>query len=167
MLKRLPLLTALGMPHEMSYERLRPMAVGEWVAWGKGNRDTPIRGITDNHWEMRAIDATANMYLTVAGYLTSGLLGIRSQEELKFLNTRELVRELDEHELRKRGIHTRMPTSLREALDALKEPNYNADMEIILGAQILDFYACMKEGEMTEISQLNEQEREAMYFEFY
>jgi glutamine synthetase len=166
-LDRLPLITAIGMPTEVSYRRVNPLAVGKWVAWGTGNRDTPVRRIKHNRWEFRAMDVTANMYLTMATYIASGLLGIQNKRGLQIQDTTEPIEALSEDILRNRGITTPMPPSLKEAMVALKLPKYQEYLDTILGPQILNFYIKVKEQEIACLASYTDEERESLYFEFY
>jgi glutamine synthetase len=93
-LGRLPGLCAVCMPFEVSYERVQPYLGGEVVAWGMEDRTVPVRGIEEGHWELRCVDATANMYLALASVLGAGLLGVENEETMRWADsTRERPRE--------------------------------------------------------------------------
>ncbi|KAK0110063.1 hypothetical protein ONS95_002720 [Cadophora gregata] len=167
LLDHLPAITAFGMPCEYSYARVRAAAVGKWVAWGTGNRDTPVRRISQNRWELRAIDATSNTYLTMAAYIAFGSLGAIARQKLRLQDTREFVDSLDTVTLRERRIDTQMPGSFREALTQLHREKGNENLSSVLGPQILDFYLAVKEGEIATLASMTERDREDMYFEIY
>ncbi|KAE8141339.1 hypothetical protein BDV38DRAFT_268588 [Aspergillus pseudotamarii] len=60
---------------------------GDLVAWGTQDREVPIRKMSPGHWEIRCVDATANMYLTLASILSAGILGLIGQEPLAWPDT--------------------------------------------------------------------------------
>lgn len=84
MLTHLPALCALGMPTPMSFAREAPSMCGsgQWVAWGTQNRQTAVRAIEDNHWELKAIDGLSCVYLVIAGYVLCAVEGVRSSTKL-------------------------------------------------------------------------------------
>jgi glutamine synthetase len=52
---------------------------GTYVAWGRENREVPIRlsGAGGNYYfELRCLDGTANTYVALAAILESGMRGI-------------------------------------------------------------------------------------------
>lgn len=73
---------AFSLPYEISYCRVKKLEAGDAVGWGTENRGAPVRKIKQGHWEIRFVDATSNIYLTVAALLSAGLLGIQGQEPL-------------------------------------------------------------------------------------
>ncbi|KAL5365045.1 putative glutamine synthetase [Aspergillus floccosus] len=83
-LGRLPGLCAVCLPYEVSYERVQPYLGGEVVAWGTEDRTVPMRAVGPGHWEMRCVDATANMYLALAAVLGAGVLGVENGEALQW-----------------------------------------------------------------------------------
>ena len=58
-------------------------AGGVWVCWGRENKETPLRQVDDAHWEYRAMDGTANMYLALAALLRAGWLGLEDGEGIE------------------------------------------------------------------------------------
>lgn len=63
------------------------------------------------------------------------------------MDTKELVLTLDDDQLASRGVTTRMPTSLDEALQALENHTDRSGLERVLGPQILNFYGMVKKEE--------------------
>lgn len=85
-LQHLKALMATTTPSVASFDRLcdNAWACGTWVCWGQENREVPLRQIAgpNPHWEMRCVDATANMYLAIAALIHCGLLGIMDHATL-------------------------------------------------------------------------------------
>lgn len=78
-------LCAFTLPSHDSYSRIRDLSgtTSTFVTWGTEIRDVPIRKVDHNHWELRCLDATANMYLAAASVIAAGIEGVRSKCELK------------------------------------------------------------------------------------
>ncbi|KAF3481898.1 uncharacterized protein GIQ15_04657 [Arthroderma uncinatum] len=87
MLRRLPELCSFFLPYDLSYERVQPYLAGHIVAWGSENRAVPIRQIKTGHWELRCVDATANMYLALAAVISAGTMGCINEEPLLWPDT--------------------------------------------------------------------------------
>lgn len=110
---RLSDMAALCLPYGVSYERIAKFCAGSAVAWGTENRAVPVRKIKAGHWEMRFLDASANMYLALAAILGAGLAGCERGEELTWGDT-----AFDEEQAPRDG--EMLPGSLGEALDRLE-----------------------------------------------
>lgn len=81
-LKSLRGICAVTLPYEVSYRRIKGTEAGTTVAWGSENRAVPVRRVAAGHWEIRCVDALANMYLALAVILSAGILGIQNKEAL-------------------------------------------------------------------------------------
>lgn len=117
MMEHLPALTALGASTVNSYRRLADL--GFWAPvyrdWGLQNRTVAVRVSAPGRLEYRAVDSLVNPYLMAAGLLQAFDDG--------------LTRKLDPGEPEQRNIYDaidsgkavrRIPSDLREALDALE-----------------------------------------------
>ena len=84
----MPATCAFSMPCFDSYHRLGGSrgTVGTWVGWGTEDKDVAIRQISGRtgYWEIRCADQTANMYYTLAAWITAGCSGIRQKKVLKW-----------------------------------------------------------------------------------
>ncbi len=160
-LQRLPLLCGFGMPSQDSYQRVQPMCVGAWVAYGTGNRDTPVRKIRNGHYEFRAIDSTANMYLVLAAYIAAGLLGLQERQDLCWNDCQVAVSTLDNQAREMLGITTEMPKSLAESLAILDDGWMGLDQ--LLSIEFLDRYSAVKKAEQMTLSRMVEKDRKELY----
>ncbi|MFD8482224.1 glutamine synthetase [Kitasatospora sp. NPDC059673] len=115
-LAELPALLALGAPSVASYLRLVP---GHWSGphrcWGLENREAALRLITGSapeqaNAEVKCFDAAANPYLAVGGVLAAGLAGLGDALRLPA----ETTGDPD-------GVAERLPTTLGQAVDALRK----------------------------------------------
>jgi glutamine synthetase len=151
-LKRLPALLALGAPSVASYLRLVPSHwAGVYGCWGLENREAALRMITgsagSSGWaanlEVKCVDLTANPYLLLAGLLAAGLDGVAAHGRLpEPVDVDPAALAPEERDLR--GIQ-RLPTSLREATDALAaDPLLCA----ALGSSLIDSVLAVRESEI-------------------
>ncbi len=125
-LDRLPALLALGAPSVASYLRLVPQHwAGAYACWGLENREAAMRMVTGSSgsedWaanlEVKCFDLHANPYLMLAGLLAAGTEGLDRGAGLPEPVDVDPA-ALGEEALTARGIR-RLPTSLRDATDAL------------------------------------------------
>lgn len=136
LIEHLPALTAIGSSTVNSYRRMSD--TGYWAPvyadWGMQNRTVGIRVSAPGRVEYRAVDSLVNPYLMGAGLLKAFDDGI--------------ARDLDPGEPEQRNIYEalesgkevrRLPTDLRDALDAL------AADPVVLGAMPGDMERCFFE----------------------
>lgn len=117
-------LIGIGAPSINSYKRMRP---GTWapahICYGAGNRSVLVR-IPEKRrarrFEFRGADGTCNPYLLSACLVAAGLAGIQNG-----LHPGEPANDdvswLTETEMKERGIISRAPRTLEEAMDSLSE----------------------------------------------
>lgn len=159
-LERLPALCAFALPLEVSYRRVNDFKseAGAYVAWGTENRDVPIRKIRSGRWEVRCCDATANMYLVLAGFLASGIQGAKSRAKLAWKDCIGCPSSEDEVWRASAGIVKTLPISLSESLQALRDTDW-----VELGMQdAATTFAKIKEREITTLRKMNEEELRAI-----
>lgn len=159
MLQRLPELSALCLPYELSYERLQPGQAGaRFVAWGTQDRRVPIRKIKKGHWEIRCVDATANMYLGLAAMLSAGLLGCVNSEPL-------LLRDSVVMDDVASGEYMPFPHSLDMALGRLE--NGFEELDGFMGSRVLEYYLHLKRYEALKMKELGVEESRSWLLELF
>jgi glutamine synthetase len=127
LLQHMSALVALTCPSYNSYRRLQPRS---WstsdVVWGFDNRQAAVRAASP-FWgremetaniEIKASDSTSNPYIALAGMIAAGLDGIDNKID-PGEPTQVDPADYADGERERRGIR-RVPTSLREAIGALK-----------------------------------------------
>lgn len=144
-LDRLPMLCAFTMPTPESYVRVKEVEAGDWVAWGNQNRTVPVRKVGPGHWELRFLDATANMYLAVAACISAGLLGLENKEPLRWGDCQFWCPKMPEEDRRALGIVQQLPRTREEAVRCLRERK--KDLQKMMDATLLDKYVQLKEWE--------------------
>ncbi|UJO22528.1 uncharacterized protein CLAFUR5_12222 [Fulvia fulva] len=165
-LGRLPLLCAFAMPSEDSYKRVSSLVTGTWVSWGTENRDNPVRRIEDNHWEFRAIDCMANIYVVLSAYLGAGLLGLQEDEHLRWGDNRHFQHRLDDAQRTQLGIGPeQLPTSLQEAATLLRSDMRGLDA--VMGPKLVDLFVVVQEAQQVLASRMSADTRAALAFDAY
>ncbi|KAI1502915.1 protein fluG [Biscogniauxia marginata] len=149
-------LCALGMPTYDSYYRIIGDGAGLWIGWGKQNRDLPIRRINANHWELRFVDITANMYLLVATVILAGAAGIANNQPLRWKDCHMELWGLTEADLAKFGILERMPSTFASSLDSAKR---DEDLKEWIGEELFTQYVNLKEKEIEVMSTMTDEWR--------
>ncbi|KAF8246037.1 glutamine synthetase/guanido kinase [Wilcoxina mikolae CBS 423.85] len=162
-------ISTISMPTVASYERLADnmWAGGTWVCWGEENREVPVRRITgrgNNHWEFRAVDGTANMYLVLAAVIRAGLLGVMEGREMRMRSCLGNPADLTDKQRDELGIVERLPTSLDEAV-----VNFDMDWELkeALGKGVAEKVIAMKRSEMVRMKGMGKEERWSWEVERY
>ena len=151
LLAHLPALTALTCASVNSYRRLKPRSWSSaYCCWGLENREAAIRvpstysGYEEatTNLEIKCVDSSCNPYLALAGIIAAGLAGV--EEKLSPGDPVEGDPDtMTAQELCDRGVK-RLPSTLQEALDALKADRLIAN---VLGEQLTKTYTIVKESE--------------------
>ncbi|WP_100486875.1 glutamine synthetase family protein [Sporolactobacillus pectinivorans] len=144
-------LVALTCASVNSYRRLQP---GSWssayAAFGKDNREAALR-IASTFWgneeksmniELKASDSTANPYLALGAMIASGLDGVKNKwHPGDYVDVDPGT--LTDEERARLGIK-KLPSSLLEALEALRTDSFFADT---LGDLLFRSYTAVKKSE--------------------
>ncbi|KAL9621989.1 MAG: hypothetical protein Q9160_003651 [Pyrenula sp. 1 TL-2023] len=95
-LEHLGAIFAFGLPLPVSYQRVVPgqQAFGRYIAWGTQNRETPVRKKGPAFWELRFVDAAANVYLVLAAIFRAGSVGAREQAQLTLRDCQGRIRAI-------------------------------------------------------------------------
>lgn len=163
-LGRMKALCAFGMPNFDSYVRVTDDAAGIWIGWGTENRDLPVRRITENHWEFRFADATANFYLFLAVVLKAGSDGMVEKQSLSWRDCPVFLEKLDDVQLGEYGIVERMPSSFQVALIAAKSDD---SIRQWIGNEMVEQYIGVKEKEIQTFSRMSDEARRKKYLNFF
>ncbi|KAJ5455180.1 glutamine synthetase [Penicillium sp. IBT 31633x] len=158
-LKRLPALCSFCLPQDVSYERLVPfVAGGNTACWGTETRFVPIRKIEPSRWEIRNIDAMANMYSAMAGIIGAGLCGLAGQEPLVWP-------DLGDPANKDASRGEPLPKNVEEAIGLLDADTFGlADM---LGRPIINHYVDMKRFELSKLNRLGSETAAELFIELF
>ncbi|RPA74858.1 glutamine synthetase/guanido kinase [Ascobolus immersus RN42] len=164
-LNHLEAICAFSMPTPASYRRLADgvWAGGTWIAYGDENREVPLRRCLagdetggKDHWELRCIDGTANMYLVIAALIFAGLDGVDKGTELgPGCQVGEIPAKMSKERREELGIVKRVPSSLEEALDCLKGDDV---LGKALGMSVVETLVDVKEAEIEKLVGIEKQD---------
>jgi len=135
------------------------------VAWGTQNRETPLRRISPGRWELRCIDGLANMYFALSAVLAAGLLGLAANDLIfpeQDVQTNPAA--MDEQMRAAVGMTKKMPRSMKEAAEALRE---DGPLNEALDQKFVRAYLEMKREEAKMLGEMGEIERRAFLVERY
>ena len=152
-LKHLRALCAFTYPLPESYTRVGDSlwAGGRYVAWGTGNRETPLRRIEASHWELRFMDGFANPYLALAAVLAAGFQGLVDGEEMRWGDCTEDPARLSADDRRVFGIDEMVPLSAEEAWEALEA---DEGLRKAVGEKVADYWLKVKRHEAEVLGEL-------------
>ncbi|ODM15014.1 hypothetical protein SI65_09509 [Aspergillus cristatus] len=167
-LQHLPAIMAFSLPQEISYERVKPgiWSGGEYACWGLDNKETPLRFIEENHFELRMIDGLANPYLVFCAMLRAGEDGIEKQMSLVTGQVETAPAKLPPA---KREALRLLPKTLRESLEALENDlilNQRAP-NVIEGHPMVSTYIAIKREEVEILRKMEPDERRAWLISRY
>ncbi|KAK4497259.1 hypothetical protein PRZ48_011709 [Zasmidium cellare] len=165
-LAHLPAITAITMPQPVSYGRVadNSWTGGTWVAWGTNNRETPLRRVAAQRWEVRCLDGLANMYLALATILGVGLDGVRRQVPLSMRDCRVNPAGLEEEGRRALEILERLPRGFEDALRALEG---GEGLKGMVGGTLVRDWVVVKKAEQEMLGAMGEGERRVWLIERY
>ncbi|KAJ5289172.1 glutamine synthetase/guanido kinase [Penicillium angulare] len=137
-------LMAFCLPLDESYARVASgiWSGGEFVSWGWQNRETPLRRIAQNRFELKLHCGMANPYVSMAGLLAAGLDGLQRGMTLTAGDCQEVPSEMTLEEREKLGIVAMIPRSLNESLEFLKNDKALSE---VLGCEYVNTYASVAE----------------------
>ena len=162
-------LIAVNGPIVNSYKRLTrgaPRSGASWapvyITYGASNRTQMIRIPAPGRIENRAVDGSANPYLSCAAMLAAGMDGIDNKIDPGTRNSDNLY-EVEEEELKRRGIDF-LPSTLNEAIECFAA---NEVMKQALGPEYADYYAQVKRNEWQQYHQVVDQWERDRYLPVY
>ncbi|KAI6778286.1 uncharacterized protein J7T54_004193 [Emericellopsis cladophorae] len=150
-MQRLKALCVFGLANFDSYCRVSGDCAGEWIGWGTGNEDLPVRGVAPNHWEFRSLDTTANVYLFAAALIYAGTAGIKDEAALVHTDCQVVPSALTSEETEKQllpfGITDRM-------------------LRCSIGSTLTKHYMDVKEREVGYFVQMTDEERQLKFLDY-
>ena len=151
---------ALFNPTPNCYRRLRPHTFAPSnISWGEDDRSAMVRikapRSKSMHVEMRAAAAISNPYLTAAGTLACGILGLKEK--------RKLGRQSDGPSEEDSSLPP-FPSTLDEALDLLSADKALCDL---LGEEFVDVFTTVKRYELSRFNDHVSQWESDEYLELY
>lgn len=159
-------IAAFTLPQEMSYERVVGGigSGGDYVSWGWENRETILRRISDEHFEIKMMDGLANPYLGTCALLAAGLDGLSQRSILSAGPCSVEPRQISDEERAALNITTKMPVALTESLANLEG---NGRLREILGDSMVSKYLAIKRDELKLVQKMTPEEKRAWFVSRY
>lgn len=159
-------ISAFTLPQEISYDRVVGGigSGGDDVCWGWENKETILRRITNERFEVKMMDGLANPYLGVCAVLAAGLDGLLQGSILRAGPCTVEPYKMSDQEKAALGITAKMPCNLAESLR-----NLEADEKLrhILGDTLVSTYLAVKTGEMKVVQQMTAEEKRSWFVSRY
>ncbi|KAI9045987.1 FluG family protein [Aspergillus affinis] len=155
-------ISAFALPQEVSYERVVGGigSGGDYVCWGWENRETILRRISSNRFEVKMMDGLANSYLALCALLAAGLDGLLKGSVLRAGPCPTEPNKMSDEELAALGIKNKMPSGLMGSIESLEA---NEDLKTILGDAIVSTYLTVKRCELKVVQQMTSEEKRAWF----
>ncbi|KAF9240408.1 hypothetical protein BU15DRAFT_87638 [Melanogaster broomeanus] len=151
LLEHLPSVTAFTLPLQASYARMLDgiWSGGTWACWGVDNREAPVRlsnatSPSSRNFEIKSVDGTSSPYLSLAGLLSAGIIGIRDTQELTLKNCvgSQTAAQMTAAERKGMGITKRMPLNIEEARRYLLQDSAVVEL---LGSELVNAFVTVNE----------------------
>lgn len=113
------------------------------------------------------IDGTSNPYLFTAAVLQAGISGLGDADgggNLRWTDCHMFLSSLDEGERTKYHLNDRMPSSLQEALEALKA---DAALKMWMSEDLLKTYISVKDKEVETFQKMSDVQRRLRFLEYF
>lgn len=172
LLKHGPALLAFTNPSTNSFKRLVPgFEAPVSLVFALSNRSAVIRipgyaNKPDNkRFEFRTSDATCNPYLCFAALLMAGLDGIQNKIDPVKEGFGPLDRNISDLPVEEQNKFKQLPTSLLEALDALKEDNEFLLKGDVFTKELIENWIKVKTAEALRVNRTPNPEEFELYYD--
>jgi glutamine synthetase len=158
-------ISAFTLSQEISYGRVVGGigSGGDYVCWGWENRETILRRISSDRFEIKMMDGLANPYLGLCALLAAGLDGLVLGSFLSAGPCTVEPSKMSDQERAALGIKT-MPCELAQSLKHLEE---NEQLKQILSDSLVSTYLTVKRSEIKVVQQMTPEERRAWFVSKY
>lgn len=160
-----PSLMAFCLPLDASYERVATgiWSGGEYVSWGWQNKETALRRIANNRFEVKLHCGMANPYCSLASILAAGLDGLNRSLPLVAGDCQVSPAELSDGEREQLGIRP-LPRDLKQSIEHL---DADSGLKQILGEMYTATYIAITKDWNQQLSELDVNQRRATLLQYY
>ncbi|KDQ20092.1 hypothetical protein BOTBODRAFT_125649 [Botryobasidium botryosum FD-172 SS1] len=169
LLNHLPSVLAFTMPTPASYSRMVDgiWSGGTYVAWGRDNRECPVRlcGFNgDWNFEIKTADGTSNPHLALSAILSAGMLGVKEGIKLQAKNCLQPPATVTEEQRAAWGVTQRLPSTVEQSWESLK-----ADQALVseLGEHFIERYFALTKIWAESMTASTPEETLRLYLENY
>ncbi|PWY75295.1 FluG family protein [Aspergillus sclerotioniger CBS 115572] len=159
-------ISAFTLPQEISYDRVVGGigSGGDYVCWGWENKETILRRVSRERFEVKMMDGLANPYLGVCAVFAAGLDGLRRGSVLTAGPCTVEPYKMSGQEREALGIKAKMPGELAESLKYLEA---DEGLKSILGDALVSTYLDVKTCEMKVVRQMTSEEKRTWFITKY
>ncbi|KAE8368073.1 FluG family protein [Aspergillus caelatus] len=159
-------ISAFTLPQEISYDRVVGGigSGGDYVCWGWENRETIMRRISNERFEVKMMDGLANPYLGLCALLAAGLDGLLQGSVLGAGPCPSEPSKMSDEERSALGINTKMPGDLAESLKSLEA---NEGLRQILSETLVSTYLAVKRCEVNVVQKMTPEEQRTWFISRY
>lgn len=159
-------ISAFTLPQEISYGRVVGgiASGGNYVCWGWENKETILRRICSNRFEVKMMDGLANPYLGLCALLAAGLDGLLQGSSLRAGPCLIEPGKMSDQEREVLGIKAKVPCGLTESLDNLEA---NERLTQALGSSLVSTYLNIKRCELKAVQRMTPEEQRAWFISQY
>ncbi|CRG89118.1 hypothetical protein PISL3812_06153 [Talaromyces islandicus] len=156
-MNHLPAILAFTLAQPESYRRVMSgiWSGGEYAAWGWENKETALRRVENNRFELKLMDGLANPYLALSAIFAAGIDGLRKGLPLVGGPCRRDANALSPQERKELGVRT-LPKTMSQSLSALEADKILCET---IGQGLIEPYVAVKRGEIEQIKEWTEVER--------
>lgn len=164
-INHLPSLMAFCLPLNVSYGRLATglWSGGEFVSWGWQNKETALRRITNNRFELKLHCGLANPYTSLAAILAAGLDGLRKTLPLIAGDCQVSPTELSEEQREVLGISP-LPRDIQQSMKSLAD---DRDLQKVLGEKYTATYLDVTREWNKQVDEMSEQTKRITILQNY
>jgi glutamine synthetase len=133
-----PSLMAFCLPLDICYERVATgiWSGGEYISWGWENKETPLRRVANNRFELKLHCGLANPYASLAAILAAGIDGLNKGLPLTGGDCQSSPTSMSEEQRAKLSIRP-VPRNLQQSVEHLIE---DRGLQKILGEKYTATY---------------------------
>ncbi|KAJ5087830.1 hypothetical protein N7456_011446 [Penicillium angulare] len=155
-------IAAFTLPQETSYSRVVGGigSGGDYVCWGWENRESILRRISSERFEIKMMDGLSNPYLGLCALLAAGLDGLLEGSILSAGPCPIESSKMSDKERAVLGIKSKMPSELTESLKNLEA---NGRLKKTLGDTLVSTYLTVKRGELKIVQQMTPEEERSWF----
>lgn len=158
-------LMAFCLPLDICYERVAIgiWSGGEYVSWGWQNKETPLRRIDNNRFELKLHCGLANPYASLAAILAAGIDGLNRGLPLTAGDCQSSPANMSEEQRIQLNIRP-VPRSLQQSVEHLIE---DKELQRILGEEYVATYVSVSTEWNQQLNEIDSKSQRRMLLENY
>jgi glutamine synthetase len=158
-------LMAFCLPLDVCYERVATgiWSGGEYISWGWENKETPLRRVANNRFELKLHCGMANPYTSLAAILAAGIDGLNKGHLLTAGDCQTSPAYMSEEQRAKLDIHP-VPQNLDQSIEHLIK---DKALQKILGEEYTATYISVATEWNRQLNTMDHQTQRRMLLENY